>query len=64
MLCANGIVLFPARNIAVDSLSFDIDVFYIRTSEGEEFEIGINWPYSGLPYVTYIQKKTLLFSSL
>lgn len=63
MLCANGVVLFLAQHIFLDSLDFEIERLLVSSSDGDEFEIGINWPVAGPPYMSYIVKKTTLFAA-
>ena len=63
MLCVNGIILFNAHKVDLSSLAFEVEAFYISSCDGEEYELGLNWRVTGLPYLAFVSKTTMLYAA-
>ena len=60
-ICANGIVLFPAKDLLPTTLEYETESIYLGTVSGEVYEIGINWRVAGPPYMAFVHKISTLY---
>lgn len=63
LLCANGTVLFPLRDVCLDSLSYELEAIYLGTCSGQEYEIGFNWPVAAPPHMSFIKRTDVLYAA-
>ena len=63
LLCANGVVLFPAEELDLSSLEFEVESVYLSSCDGTEYEIGFNWPVAGEPYLSFVKKTAVLYAA-
>jgi len=61
LLCVNGTVLFPARELVPESSSYEVESLYLTSASGDEYEVGINWPVAGAPYMAFVRRISTLY---